>query len=83
MASWLKLIASAEKLDSSSRELIFNFYNKATESMYPVGGLFGFPQSQRSWMNWLIQDIEYMHLVLFCILIIRGILTRTTNEIEI
>jgi hypothetical protein len=55
-------------------------YTKSEETMYPVGGLFEFAPSKNNWMQWLLQDMEYMHPVLFGVLVVKTILTRNAME---
>ncbi|RFU28801.1 hypothetical protein B7463_g7534, partial [Scytalidium lignicola] len=70
----LSLIAG--DMDEHSRMLIFHFYTKAKETMYPIGGCIGIDPAPHRWMQWMMQDVAYMHPVVLFISVVDCIFSQ-------
>ncbi|KAH0427157.1 hypothetical protein CcaCcLH18_09824 [Colletotrichum camelliae] len=57
----------ADEIDSSSKEMLFEFYAIIKEAMYPVEWCVRFDASKTPWFHWLLVDPAYLHSVLFTV----------------
>ncbi|KAF9878164.1 hypothetical protein CkaCkLH20_04202 [Colletotrichum karsti] len=57
----------ADDIDSSSREMLFDFYTVIKEAMYPVEWCVRFDASKTPWFFWLMMDPAYLHSTLFTV----------------